>query len=114
MAKMLILQAGCGERLVEGRGAKPVGIRRANVDYRVMDVGAAGRVNFRHLHPFAFGEIRGDDLVGVFDVALGRNSDGFRHGYDEIGLGNVPAFGPMWWWRGAVGIAGGSVSVGPG
>jgi hypothetical protein len=78
-----------------------------------VDVGAAGRANFGKLHPFIFGEVCGNDFVGVFDVAGGGKRDGCWHGDDVVGLRNDPAGGPVTRWRSVARIACGSARVDP-
>ena len=96
----------CGSLSVEavngtptGRVPQPLGIRRPNVDHGMMHILRAGRMDFRHLYPFVFGEMRRHDLVGVFHVAVGRDRDRLGHRQNEVRLRDVPSFGPLRWRR---------------
>ena len=79
-----------------------------------MDIFAAGGANFRHLNPFIPGEFGRHNFVGVINVALRGQRDGFRHGYDLIGLRNIPAGGPGARRGRIMRVAFGSIGVGPG
>ena len=92
---------------------EPFGIGRPDVDDGVMDVGAAGGANFGKLDPFVCGEMRGNDFVGVFDVAGGGKRNGRGHGDDVVGLRNDPAGVPVARRRSVARVACGSARVDP-
>ena len=95
LAVLLVGHVRAGEGNADRSVAQPIGIRRADVHDGVMNVRAAGRLDFGHLHPFIFGETGGDDFVGVVNIAVRGKRDGFGHAHDGVGLRNHPAFRPV-------------------
>ena len=114
LAVLLVGHVRAGERNADGSVAQPIGIWRADVHDGVMNVRAAGRLDFGHLHPFIFGEASGDNFVGVVNIAVGGKRDGFGHAHNCVGLRNHPACGPPAQRRCSVRIAGGSLRIRPG
>ncbi len=114
LAVLLVGHVRAGEGNADGSVAQPIGIWRTDVNDGVMHAGAAGRLNFGHLDPFVLREVGGDDFVGVVNIAVSGEGDGFGHAHDCVGLRNHPTFRPLARrWRG-VRIAGGGLRIGPG
>ena len=90
-----IAERRSGERRPQRCAAQPFRIRWANVDDRVMHKLWTRRPHFRHLHPLSLREVRGHNLVGVFDVAVRGNGHGLGHLQDNIRLWDVPSPRPQ-------------------
>ena len=60
-------------------------------DHDVVDNRPVARARFGHLHPFVFGEFRGQDNILIRHFALGRQMERFRHVQHHVGLLDIPA-----------------------
>jgi len=75
VAQLGVVERGCREGHVERSVSQPAGLRRADVDDGMVNVGQTGRPDLGHLNPLVLRELSRHDFVGVLDVAFFRNQN---------------------------------------